>query len=113
MLDVELPPDWKEATAEDGKKYYYNELTRETSWTPPGTDESESVSGDNPVYTTLYDDEATTFKSRDISDNMRARLIKEQQGIGTDPNQKSPFLAVFAGVGVFIVLGALSVNGGF
>ena len=38
------------------------------------------------------------------------RLINESRGLGADPNQKNPFLLVFAGVGVFVVLGALAVN---
>ena len=41
---------------------------------------------------------------------MRARLLKEQQGLGADSNSKNPFLLVFAGVGVFVILGALAVN---
>eukprot|EP00965_Chrysotila_dentata_P104308 3444404-Pleurochrysis_carterae.AAC.3 len=31
----ELPPNWRTATAEDGKEYYYNEITGETSWNIP------------------------------------------------------------------------------
>ena len=30
-----LPPNWHTATAPDGQEYYFNELTRETSWTAP------------------------------------------------------------------------------
>lgn len=29
----ELPPNWRSARAADGKEYYFNELTGETSWT--------------------------------------------------------------------------------
>ena len=28
-----LPPNWRSAKAADGKEYYFNELTGETSWT--------------------------------------------------------------------------------
>ena len=43
---------------------------------------------------------------------MRARpsAADESRGLGADPNQKNPFLAVFAGVGVFVVLGFLATN---
>ena len=30
-----LPPNWRSAKAADGKEYYFNELTGETSWTFP------------------------------------------------------------------------------
>ena len=35
MEEVDLPPNWRSATAADGKMYYFNELTGETSWTVP------------------------------------------------------------------------------
>mmetsp|Transcript_16881 Transcript_16881/g.28054 ORF Transcript_16881/g.28054 Transcript_16881/m.28054 type:complete len:420 (+) Transcript_16881:35-1294(+) len=35
MSDNELPPNWRTAKAADGKEYYFNELTGETSWTLP------------------------------------------------------------------------------
>lgn len=28
--------DWREATTKEGRKYYYNVVTRQTSWTIPG-----------------------------------------------------------------------------
>jgi len=34
----ELLPNWRSATAADGKEYYFNELTGETSWTFPTAD---------------------------------------------------------------------------
>ena len=64
-------------------------------------------------YETFYDDEkedAVLAAKPPISDSMRARLLKEQQGLGADSNSKNPFLLVFAGVGVFVILGALAVN---
>ena len=41
---------------------------------------------------------------------MRERLINESRGLGADPNQKNPFLNVFAAVGVFVVLGFVATN---
>mmetsp|Transcript_44283 Transcript_44283/g.88488 ORF Transcript_44283/g.88488 Transcript_44283/m.88488 type:complete len:126 (-) Transcript_44283:317-694(-) len=64
-------------------------------------------------YATFYDDEkddAVLAKKPPISDAMRKKLLNEQRGIGADPNSKNPFLFVFAGVGIFVVLGALAVN---
>ena len=39
---------------------------------------------------------------------MRDKMIAESRGLGADPNAKNPFLPVFFGVGVFVVLGALT-----
>ena len=78
--------------------------------TPPEAPPPEPTSDS---YGNFYDDEkedAVLQAKPDISESMRARLIKEQRGIGADPNAKSPFLLVFGAVGVFVVLGALSVN---
>ena len=70
-------------------------------------------------YQTVYDDEsdpdapikyADGTKKPDISNSMREKLIKESRGLGADPGAKNPFLLVFGGVGVFVVLGALAVN---
>ena len=33
--DVNLPPNWRTARDSDGKEYYFNELTGETSWSLP------------------------------------------------------------------------------
>lgn len=38
--------DWKENTTPDGRKYYYNSVTRETSWTKPS-----EISPDDPAGT--------------------------------------------------------------
>ena len=45
-----------------------------------------------------------------ISNAMRDKLINESRGLGADPGAKNPFLPVFFGVGVFVMLGALAVN---
>ena len=34
-MPAALPPNWHTATAPDGQEYYFNALTRETSWTAP------------------------------------------------------------------------------
>lgn len=38
MADEALPPNWRKASDSDGKAYYFNELTGETSWDFPGED---------------------------------------------------------------------------
>ena len=67
-------------------------------------------------FQTFYDDEdgearpEVAVKKEGISNSMRERLIAESRGLGADSNKKNPFLLVFAGVGVFVCLGALAVN---
>ncbi|KAI8350553.1 hypothetical protein B0O80DRAFT_458071 [Mortierella sp. GBAus27b] len=39
---IALPPNWRVATNSEGKPYYYNELTEETSWELPNADSSET-----------------------------------------------------------------------
>eukprot|EP00966_Prymnesium_polylepis_P096935 2245807-Prymnesium_polylepis.1 len=72
--------------------------------TPPeATAEGAPAEG----YGTFYDDEKDTAPVKPaLSDNMRQKLLNEQRGLGADTNSKNPFLAVFAGVGVFVLLGA-------
>lgn len=38
MEEVALPPNWRAAKDSDGKEYYFNELTGETSWVVPQAD---------------------------------------------------------------------------
>jgi hypothetical protein len=57
----------------------------------------------------MYDDDMPEL-GPGISDSMKERLIKESRGLGADPNSKNPFLLVFVGVGVFVLLGAVAVN---
>ena len=69
-------------------------------------------------YQTFYDDEsgndpikyADGTRKPEISTSMREKLINESRGLGADPGAKNPFLFVFGGVGVFVLLGALAVN---
>lgn len=64
-------------------------------------------------YETFYDDEkedAVLKQKEGISNAMRERLLNESRGLGADANSKNPFLPVFFGFGVFVLLGALAVN---
>jgi hypothetical protein len=42
-MSEQLPPHWKTAQAADGKEYYFNEMTGETSWTIPAVEVSPKV----------------------------------------------------------------------
>ena len=44
-MEPVLPPNWRSAKDADGKEYYFNELTGETSWKVP---EADSVSETKP-----------------------------------------------------------------
>mgnify|MGYP007078186544 CR=1 FL=1 len=70
-------------------------------------DAAEGVAEDGADF---YDDDKPIIEKPPVSNAMRERLINEARGVGADPNSKSPFLPVFFGVGVFVVLGALAVN---
>merc|ERR1719231_893559 len=62
---------------------------------------------------TFYDDEAgmpDIPAKPAVSDAMRQCLLNEQRGLGADANSSNPFLLVFGGVGIFVVLGAIAVN---
>lgn len=43
MEDAALPPNWRQAKDSDGKTYYFNELTGETSWDFPGEGGASTV----------------------------------------------------------------------
>lgn len=80
----------------------------------PTEPEAEAPSPAAPEgYSTVYDDEyedKVLAEKPQLSNTMRERLINESRGLGADPNAKNPFGAVFIGVGVFVLLGALAVN---
>jgi len=99
-----LPEGWAAATDDEGSTYYWNKETKETTWQRPGTAPVKDAAGN------VYDDETTQDDGPDFSNSMRQKMIDESRGFGADPGSKNPFLAVFAGVGVFVVLGALAVN---
>merc|ERR1719453_3046126 len=100
--EAPLPPGWEEAKAPDGRPYYYQTGSSATQWNRPTT--TASTGG------ALYDDEIPESTKPPVSEAMRQRLINESRGLGSDPNQSNPFLAVFFGFGVFVVLGFIAVN---
>jgi len=66
-MDPPLPPNWRSARAADGKEYYFNELTGETSWTVPTapaamTDEADAgaAPADAPAAVVVSDPWAST-----------------------------------------------------
>merc|ERR1719263_2380608 len=64
-----------------------------------GSDAPAPAPAPAPAYSTVYDDEVEPAPRKDpLSANMRARLLKEQQGMGADPGSKNPFLLVFGAV---------------
>ena len=76
--------------------------TKETTWQRPGMAPAKDSAGN------VYDDESEQDDGPGFSDSMRQKMIDESRGLGGDPNQKNPFLLVFAGIGLFVVAGALS-----
>ena len=130
-----LPEGWATATDDEGSTYYWNKVrcdpmqalaharllpdtscrvshaalrvplaqeTKETTWQKPGTAPTKDSAGN------VYDDESEQDDGPGFSDAMRQKMINESRGLGGDPNQKNPFLLVFAGIGLFVVAGALS-----
>lgn len=89
-------------------------MQAETPPTEPAADDwadSEGATVNEEVTGTFYDDEVVSYKEKPaVSDAMRKKLLNEQRAIGADSNSRNPFLFVFGGVGVFVLLGALAVN---
>ena len=123
-MDEDKPKGtWNTAIDNDGVTYYWNAATRETTYDMPA-DFDPATAKSAGVYQPqktgdLYDDQipeegqivyTSGEKKPELSNTMRERLINESRGLGADPNQKNPFLAVFAGFGVFVLLGALAIN---
>lgn len=73
-------------------------------------DAAVKAEGEMAAGSTLFDDEKPFVEKPPISSEMRAKLLKGQQALGSDPNSQNPFLYVFGGVGVFVILGAIAVN---
>mmetsp|Transcript_65857 Transcript_65857/g.130546 ORF Transcript_65857/g.130546 Transcript_65857/m.130546 type:complete len:163 (-) Transcript_65857:247-735(-) len=113
---------WNTALDAEGQTYYWNSAGASTYDMPADFDASTAkaagtykASGDGA----LYDDEIPEVdqivytsgqKKPTLSNTMREKMIAESRGLGADPSAKNPFGAVFIGVGVFVVLGALAVN---
>ena len=76
--------------------------TKETTWQRPGTAPKADAAGN------VYDDESEQDDGPQFSDTMRQKMINESRGLGADPNKQNPFLGVFAGFGIFVLLGALA-----
>ena len=93
-------------------------ITAVESWYDSGTRLTSEQATPEGGYQTFYDDEsgnepikyADGSKKPEISNSMREKLINESRGLGADPGAKNPFLFVFGGVGVFVLLGALAIN---
>merc|ERR1719424_1710573 len=126
VMQAEPPKDgekltWNTALDADGETYYWNSAGASTYEKPADFDPatakaSGAYKGSSKA---LYDDEipetdeivyTSGQKKPQLSNTMREKMIQESRGLGADPSQKNPFLLVFGGVGVFVILGALAVN---
>ena len=54
-IDVNLPPNWRTARDSDGKEYYFNELTGETSWNLPEAEPPAQADDDGSKEMELTD----------------------------------------------------------
>ena len=99
---TDLPEGWAAAKDDEGSTYYWNKETKETTWQRPGAAPKADAAGN------VYDDESEQDDGPQFSDAMRQKMINESRGLGGDPNQKNPFLLVFAGIGLFVLAGAIS-----
>ena len=122
----EAPLTWNTALDADGETYYWNSAGASTYEKPADfdpatakavTEKYQAKGGDDGA---LYDDmvpedvqvvyKQTGQAKPQLSQTMKDKMIAESRGLGADPNQKNPFLGVFAGMGVFVVLGAIAIN---
>jgi len=127
LMQADAPPPeaklpWNTALDADGKTYYWNSAGASTYEKPADFDPTTAKAAGaykEPSSGALYDDEipegdqvvyTSGQKKPTLSNTMREKMIAESRGLGADPGAKNPFLGVFAGVGVFVVLGALAVN---
>jgi tetrahydromethanopterin S-methyltransferase subunit B len=58
-IDVNLPPNWRTARDSDGKEYYFNELTGETSWNLPEAEPPAQADDDESKEMELTDQPGT------------------------------------------------------
>ena len=115
---------WNTAQDADGETYYWNSAGASTYEKPADFDPATAINsgvfkGEASESTggALYDDEipegqpvvyTTGQKKPELSNTMRDKLIAESRGLGADPNAKNPFLPVFGGFFLLVVLGALT-----
>lgn len=97
-----LPDGWKEYKDPESGDTYYSD-GKITSWEKPGVEGGVGYKVPDAAL------EKEIKAERQLSQTMKDKMIAESRGLGADPNQKNPFLPVFIGVGVFVVLGAISV----
>ena len=122
-LFMDVTKSWNTAIDQDGVTYYWKVGEDPTYEKPPEFDPSTAQNSGQykgaKASDDLYDDQIPEneqviytdgTEKPTLSNTMRDKLIAEGRGLGADPNQKNPFLAVFGGVGVFVVLGALAIN---
>ena len=80
-MDPALPPNWRSARAADGKEYYFNELTGETSWTvptaPAAMDEAEAATAPDEKPAAVVE----AGRAVDISDLKRDSLVMFQKSV--------------------------------
>ena len=120
-----LPPGWSEELDEkSGETYYWNSAGASTYEKPADFDPATAINsgvfkGEASASASgaLYDDEIPegtqiTYpsgqKKPELSNTMREKLINEGRALGADPNAKNPFLPVFGGFFLLVVLGALT-----
>jgi len=104
-----LPPNWKTATDQEGNVYYYNTVTRETSWSPPQPSifsineqrQPESLSPPNPKSPTIITKIVSILQpyfnvdTEDIVSRIKYSLVPNNssffQMIKENPDMYGPF----------------------
>ena len=119
---IQLDLTWNTALDEDGETYYWNAAGASQYEKPadfdPALAKNEGVyqaKEDGALYDDMVPDGKVTYrdgtKKPELSQTMRDKLINEGRALGADPNQKNPFLYVFAAVGLFVLAGAATFTG--
>jgi hypothetical protein len=71
-LEIIPPNEWVEKVQSDGKKYYYNTITKKTQWKRPEFNENN---------------EENKFKNEQISDSDESSIEEEENNTTTLPNE--------------------------